>query len=160
MLRRQVISHDDLARSEYRDVNMQMRTPRKWRGYQYSTAYQPSAQHATRFVYTAKGEDPESAWVGKRVVYWQGDSVWTYARQLQSLYDPTDPNGERRGKANAHAGVVYEYDIAKFCRPNIYRFIYVDDDGNFLSKPEVSYRPGRMNILIDRNDVIRKIMYF
>jgi hypothetical protein len=160
MMRRHVLSHDDQARHDYKDVNMVMRTPRKWRTYEYSTAYQPSVMHAGSLVYSAKSGDPAFDWVGKKIVYWNGDSVWDYARQLQSLYDPSDPNGERRGKINKDANVVYEYDIAKFCRPNIYRFIYIDENGKFLSKPETSYRPGRMNLLIDRQDIIRGVQYF
>jgi hypothetical protein len=174
MLRKPIISHDDWVRNQYNTVNMQMRTPRKMRLYEYSNQFQPTIYYH-RQVYRPAPDDPESAWLGKILVEWDGESVWDYAKYLKSMNTlegrAADPNGENRfriGKGTKDH--VFEFEIAKWVRPNIYRILYVDpvvdQSGKFVkwelkSKPAIEYRPGRMNLYVDTvENRIRQIAYF
>src|ERR1700744_494860 len=114
MLRRQVISHDDWVRDEYNSVGMQMRTPRKWRTYEASNAFQPTILYGNNHL-IPKPNDPETAWIGKILIQWDGDSVWNYAKHLHSMHNPLDPTGEKHALpySPGDGPYVFEYEIAR-----------------------------------------------
>jgi hypothetical protein len=173
MLRRQVISHDDFARDEYNNLTMQMRTPRKWRTYEASNAFLPTIYYRNQ-PYIPKPTDPESAWIGKTLVQWDGDSVWDYSRQLHSMHlmGPDAGRDEKHALpySPGHGNHVFEYEIARYNRGKIYRILYarpIDPRKNagrkfmYLSKPAIETRPGRMNIVVNPdNDIVLAIEYF
>ena len=150
--RRQFLSHDDWVHPEF----YHQTTPRKWRTYNYavnvsagtgSAGYAPSIlyQSGKGFAVPVEGST-ERTWIGKKLIYWTGDSVLSYVKQIREA---------KYGKNN-----IGEYEIATFTRPNIYRILFVDEKGNWRSKPEVSYQAGRLNIIVDPNDIIKAVAYF
>jgi hypothetical protein len=135
MLRRQVLSHDDLVHKEF----YHQTSPRKWRTYGSAKNYIPS------IMYSGIPKGIDSSWVGKKIIYWNGDSVKSYIRQIRET---------------KYGDSISEYDIARYARPNIYRIIFVDNNGIIRSKIETSYQPSRMNIFVNDKDIITKISYF
>jgi len=150
--RRQVLSHDDWVHPQF----YQQTTPRKWRTVNYATnvstnldspGYQSSLFHQQNHgYYTPNKENVESTWVGKKLLAWEGESVSSYVQQIREM--------------KYGAGAISEYEIAMFARPRIYRILYVDANGNWRSKPDVSYRAGRLNIMVGPDDVIKSVGYF
>jgi hypothetical protein len=150
--RRQVLSFDSLVHPEF----YHQTTPRKWRTYNYTTnvsagtgssSYAPSIlyQSGKGFAIPAEGST-ERTWIGKKLSYWTGDSITSYVKQIREL---------KYGK-----GIIGEYEIATFARPNIYRILFVDEKGIWKSKPEISYQAGRLNIIVGPDDVIKAVAYF
>lgn len=151
-IRRQLLSNDDLVHSEF----YHQTTPRKWRSSGSavnvsagtgSTSYAPSILYQSKkgFAVPAEGST-ERTWIGKTLIYWTGESLSSYVKQIREL---------KYGKNN-----IGEYEIAQFTRPNIYRILFVDKDGSWRSKPEVSYRAGRLNLIVGPDDIIKAIAYF
>jgi hypothetical protein len=127
----------------------------------------PSGVHSS--IMRAQAYKPESgatldqnqnSWIGKRIIY-MGPSL----AQMR----------DRRNAATVDT--VREEEIAHYALPNIYRIIYVDEatdaqnlmfyDDQAISKSlrarsilNVDFRPSRLNILVDTNDIIRGIRYF
>lgn len=145
MLRRQVISHNR--------TNDHVHTPYKQRTYLSagtSTSYQDS------MLYGRKLENPLSAfdeldpdlqkWVGKVIII----------------------NGEQ---PRMGAQYVLETEIAKYARPHIYRVLYTGEPDimtseykdavvRLRSKPNVTYRPERLNIFVNQQNKIVGFGYF
>jgi hypothetical protein len=151
MRRRQLTTYDDWAHPEYTHQS----SPRKWRsmGASIITGGPKSAGYATTYMsqsrkgfYSPGPGSTEHSWIGKKILYWNGESVSSYVTQIRNKkYGPH------------HIG---EYEISLFSRPNEYRFIYVDREGKWRSKPTDDYQAARMNLLIDPDDIIRRIVYF
>jgi hypothetical protein len=115
-------------------------TPRKQRTYEYTTQFffQDGGIWNKNRYYRPAGKSPELQWIGKYFI-------------------PMGSQPARPEKDN----YAMEYDIAQWANPNIYQVIYVDDDGNFRSQPEASWRPGRLNIMVNVNtDLITDVQYF
>jgi len=137
------LSNDDLVHPEF----YHQTSPRKWRSYTSAATYSPSIYNKCGNGCKQPELTPmEHSWIGKKILYWTGDSISSYVKQVRET---------KYGKNS-----IGEYEIAKYARPNIYRILFLDQDGKIKSKPEVSYRPGRMNILVDTNDIIRGVLYF
>lgn len=140
MLRRQVLSHDDLVHKEF----YHQTSPRKWRTFS-SAANFGERSYVPSIMYLGIPEGVPSEWIGKKIIYWNGESVSSYVKQVRE---------------SKYGNSISEYDIARKLRPNIYRIIFVDSKGKIRSKIESSYQAGRLNIFVNENDVIVKISYF
>jgi hypothetical protein len=151
-LRRQQISYDDWVHKPF----YHQTTPRKWRSRSRalniaanvgSTSYAPTImyQKSKGFYIPGPGSE-EYSWIGKRILYWTGDSIPSYVKRNRMLH---------YGKHQ-----IGEYEIALFARAGTYRILFVDNHGRLKSKPEVSYQSARMNIFVDSNDIIRAVAYF
>lgn len=135
MLRRQVLSHD-------RD-NHHQHTPRKQRTYQaytLATRDQDTVLYGnkmtTSIVPFEQLEYKLQEWIGKEIVI----------------------DGESPLMGNKY---VYENEIARYARPNVYRILYTASSDitkamqMLRSKPSVEYTPSRLNVIVDdRNKVI------
>jgi hypothetical protein len=141
-LRRQQLSFDDWVHKEF----YHQTTPRKWRTRAHAKTYTPSILYRNRRSYSPGPGTEEHSWIGKKLLYWTGDSVCSYVKANRMRSYGKDSIGE--------------YEIARFARSGTYRIIFVDDQGNWRSKPEVSYRPGRMNLLVNPRDIIVGVSYF
>jgi hypothetical protein len=145
-MRRQVLSHDDLVHHEF----YHQTTPRKWRttgsaGF-ISTNLDTSGSIPS-FLYQRNYYEPEkSPWIGKKLLYWNGESLDSYVAQIRAM------------KYGADA--ISEYEIANAVRPNDYRILFADVNGNWRSNPNISYIAGRLNVIVGPDDVIQKIGYF
>jgi hypothetical protein len=157
-MRRQVLSHDDLVHHEF----YHQTTPRKWRtssgsgfistnlntpGYIPSWLWQDNTNgQAQRGYFEPEKTTSQHAWIGKKLLYWNGESLDSYVAQIRQLkYGPA---------------AIGEFEIAQFARPNDYRIIFVDKNGNWRSNPNISYQAGRLNVLVGPDDIIQKIAYF
>lgn len=139
-VRRQFIS-DELRYSH-------QTSPRKSRTFRGSSLFQPTILYRGD-IDTVKEEIPNS-WVGRKLIPWNGEYIQSYIRSVQlGKNDPT---------------VVSEFEIANYCKSNSYRILYVffDLNGQMIvkSKPQIDFVPGRMNLFLTTDDVIRKIAYF
>jgi hypothetical protein len=151
-MRRQLLSNDDLSHEEFYHLT----SPRKWTSVKSavnasantgSTSYAPSIlyQSGKGFAIPAPNST-ERTWIGKKLLYWMDDSVTSYVKQIREL---------KYGKNS-----IGEFEIAQFTRPNIYRILFIDYEGRWRSKPEVSYQAGRLNLMVDPDDIIRAVAYF
>jgi hypothetical protein len=147
-LRRQILSFDDWVHTPfYHQTN-----PSKWRtinNVQYAPGYQPSrwtVRQFNQYQSPTTVDKPFRDWIGKKLLYWEGESIYSYIQQIRMM-----KYGENS---------IGEYEIAQFTRPNIYRIIFIDKQGKWRSKPSVEYMAGRLNIFVDPDDVIRNIAYF
>lgn len=143
MLRRQVISHN-------RNHDHQG-TPYKQRTYLPAPTYTGDT-----VLYGRKLENPLSAfdeldptlqkWVGKKII----------------------ENGEAPIMNN---DVVLEVEIAKYCRPHIYRIVYTGNPDimtadlndkiiGMRSRPNIDYRPARLNVFVNSDGKIIGFGYF
>jgi hypothetical protein len=148
MYRRQLRAYDDRVHKPF----YHQTTPRKWRSFNYAENVSTRAQPAYRPSLLYGGDWDRASqlrqmWVGKKIVYWQGESLPNYSRRI--IWGNVDP-----------PGVVNEFEIASVAQPYIYRIIYVDRLGKWRSKPDISYRAGRLNIMVDQDDIIRDVGYF
>lgn len=168
MYRRQVISHDDWVRDEFNTPIGQMRSPRKWRTYDASNQFQDTIYYKNQHL-IPKPNDPESAWIGKILVEWDGDSIWSYAKHLHSMHNPLDPTKEKHALpySPGYGPYVFEYEIARYARGRIYRILYATPNPKMksgytlLSKPAIEMRPGRMNLIVNpKNNIILAVEYF
>jgi hypothetical protein len=146
-VRRQVLSHDDWVHPEF----YHQTTPRKWRTINYpqmeGSNYVPSLLYqANHGFLKASPSSVEYTWIGKKLIPWQGESLSSYVEQIRAA---------RLGVDN-----ISEYEIAKFARGKIYRIVFVDNNGLFRSKPNVTYQAGRLNIMVGPDDIIRDVGYF
>lgn len=109
----------------------------------------PSPQPSILYINNVK-TDPKSNWIGKILVPWNGENIESYKRAIQ-----TGTNNPK---------YVSEFEIANFCRPYIYRIVYVEIDKNnnlfMKSKPSIEYVPSRLNVLLTPDNIIRSIAYF
>jgi hypothetical protein len=105
-------------------------------------------------------DETQLNWIGKKIIY---------------MNQGLDPVEDLRYPGWMNKNTVPEYVIAKYAQPVSYRIIYVDSDieglmmyddpvgRNALKARSVlttDFRPGRMNILVDLNDIIRDVRYF
>jgi hypothetical protein len=147
VLRRQFVSYDDWVHKPF----FHQTSPRKWRANQaaqFIPNYTPSILYTRghRGVYVPTNDAP-GYWIGKKLLYWQGESLYSYVQQVRLARDARDD-------------AISEFEIAQFTRPNIYRIIFVDEYGVWRSKPDISYRAGRLNIFVGPDDRIRGVGYF
>ncbi len=180
MLRRQLLSHDDLVHPEYTHQT----SPRKWTthatavnvisdargsGYRPSWLYQESHDLSPPIL----GVPPPFVnWLGKKIIYWTGESVpeWPLtAREKPNRREDAITNelnwtkgAEQFSAGNSYnaPGYIHEYEIARQLRPNIYRIIFTDSAGNWRSKVNVDYSAGRANIFIGPDDTIIRVGFF
>lgn len=154
MMRNQTLSTDLLSVDPYYHKSRYHHqwSPRKSKSYQSFDPFAHSMFYKGKYEIAAPGS-PESKWIGKKMIPWNGESLPDYVWQLR-----IDTYFKNRDW-------VHEYEIATFCQPRIYRIIFVRIDKNgeivFLSQPNVKHAPGRINLLITPNDyVIRQVGYF
>lgn len=87
---------------------------------------------------------------------------WIGKYFIPSGYQPTNPS-----KSN----YVYEKEIANYCKPWGFQVLQIGHPDapkymarstgiDVVSKPDMAYRPTRINIFVDHKDVIRKVEYF
>lgn len=157
--RRQLLSYDDWVHKPF----YHQTSPRKWRSYDYSKNvpdYTPSLLYTGSCGWARDGEhtcgragimraanDAPGYWIGKKLIYWQGESLDSFVQQVRLM---------KFSKENA----ISEFEIAQFARPNTYRIIFVDNAGIWRSKPDTTYRAGRLNLFIGPDDRIRGVGYF
>lgn len=146
MIRNQVLSTDQRYRYQH--------SPRKSRTYNASGVFQPSLLYKPKY-WTAPEFDPRYRWVGKKFIPWDGGS-------LDPLLYRSLTNIANIGKLSSN--YVSEYEIANYAKSHIYRIVYVVIDKNgklkFRSKPSVDLVPGRLNVLLTPDNIIRDIGYF
>ena len=138
MWRRQLIS-DELRYSH-------QTSPRKTRTLRSGGVFLPTILYRNDMEV-----DMTNNWVGKEFIPWNGEFILPYVRSVYLMKN--NPN------------IVSEFEIANFAKPNIYRVLYVIIDprtGKLImkSKPSVEYEPGRLNVLLTPDNIIRKIAYF
>jgi hypothetical protein len=160
MERRQLLSYDDLSdggpSSRYNSMVVQMRSPRKWRTFEGSSLFQGDILMRNQ-VFRAGPGDPAYSWVGKKLIQWDGESIFGYAQHLRSLRESAwrlgSTYGEIRVGDTPPSNIIHEYDIAKALRGGIYRIMWVRN-GVLVSQPSVEKRPSRANIYVDVNTMI------
>ena len=136
MYRRQLLENDDR--------NFIQGNPRRMRTYNAALSDKPSVLRA-QAVKPLSGADLEpvqKSWIGKKLIY------------MASGKDDIELSGFRQGLQHNPNNSVSEYLIAQYARPNIYRIIYPN------TKFAYDHRPGRMNVFVDGNDIIRDIQFF
>lgn len=79
------------------------------------------------------------SWLGREFVPWDGDYISSYAFNVRAEDSPDQ---------------ISEYEITRRLRPHTYRIIYPK------SKPRIDYQPGRLNIFLDHNNIVRGLYYF
>lgn len=80
--------------------------------------------------------------IGKRLIPWNGESIDRYSQYVA-----------------LNKNEISEFDIANITK-QIYRIIYIDDNGYLRSKPSVDKNPNRLNIFLTTDNIIRHIAYF
>jgi hypothetical protein len=140
-------------------MTYQMRTPRKWRTVAGSSLHTGTILGKDK-VFRARVGDPAYNWVGRRLVQWDGESIWDYGWQLQSLRESAWREGSTYGEMRTGRGnqatipdIIHEYDIAKATRGNIYRILWMRD-GRLVSQPTIERIPSRLNLYVDANTMI------
>jgi hypothetical protein len=130
--RRQVISNDDLVHPAY----YHQTTPRKWRPIE-------STRIISRIAPEIDLAYARNNWVGKRLAYWNGESLPSYIYYLGTL----------------PVNVVSEFEVAKFARPYSYRILFADHLGHIKNKLDWENIPGRLNLIVNPQDIIIGIAY-
>lgn len=134
MYRRQLLENDDR--------NFIEGNPRRMRTYNAALSDKPSVlrAQAVKPISGADLEPVQKSWIGKKLIY------------MASGKDDIELSGFRQGLPRPDT--ISEYVIAQYARPNIYRIIYPN------TKYAYDHRPGRMNIFVDGNDIVRDVQYF
>src|SRR5690348_9612663 len=96
-------------------------SPRKARTYNISGVFQPSLLYKNMIT-----NDTLSKWINKKFIQWDGESPLAYIMAV------------RLGKFDSNK-YVHEFEISNYCKPHIYRILYLNSDGTFKSKPSVDY---------------------
>lgn len=123
-------------------------SPRKVRTYRNTSLFQPTILYRGT-IEKDKNLLPNK-WIGKKLIPWNGEYIQSYVRSVQLGTNNPD--------------IVSEFEIANYCKLYSYRILYVviDSNGNMnvKSKPSIDFVPGRMNIFLTTDNIIRKIAYF
>lgn len=149
MARRMLLSHDSpqVEDNDYRKKRTYMSAPSSTHAtIMRAAAYKPTSG--------ANLDKMQTSWIGKKLIF--NDQL-----------------------ARRNINVVHEKDIALYASPYIYRILFVNDpkvtdiqnlmfyddptiknDFRVRSVPTVDFKPARMNVLVDLNNIIQDIRYF